>query len=234
MRSAGHEDVVDREVMGAGAPHAAHVPGVEQLRLGDRHEHVARLGRLALHPHLAVVDDLRVGGHPGGVSAAGAEALPSGDAIAARHHHRLGGRGRRVGHHRARRIDPDLARHLARHARGVGRVDRALVHAPAGARVGLAELLDHLGVGRQVDLAAADGAGHRHVKDAGVGQRLEQRPRQLALGLDLVGAGADLGRQLAGGFERRQFHRVLSSSSSSSPRGWRRGGRHSRTSSRRS
>ena len=75
MRSVGHEDVVHGEVMRARAAHAAHVPGVEQLGLGDRHEEVARLRQIALEPDLAVLDDLRVGRDPRGVAAAGAEAL---------------------------------------------------------------------------------------------------------------------------------------------------------------
>src|SRR5262249_1418272 len=41
------------------------------------------------------------------------------------------------------------------------------------------------------------------VIEAGVGQRLEERPRKLALCLDLVGGAADLGRELPRGLEQR-------------------------------
>src|SRR5438128_5702543 len=158
-----------------------------------------------------------MGGHPGGVAAPGAEALTvGGDAIAAGHDDRLPGGGGRVGDDGARRVDPDLPRGGPRHPRGVRRVDRALVDDPPGARVRLAELLDPLHVGRQVDLAAADGARHREVEQAGVGDRLEERARQLAEPVRLVGAGADLRRQLAGGLERRRRHLI-------SPHGWRPG-----------
>jgi hypothetical protein len=73
-----HEHVLHREVVRAGAAHPARVPGVEQLGLADRHEHVARLGRRHPPAHLTVLDDLRVRGHPRGVPAAGAEALAAG------------------------------------------------------------------------------------------------------------------------------------------------------------
>ena len=190
----------------AGAAHPARVPGVEQLRLGDRHEEVARLRQIALHPDLAVLDDLGVGRDPRGVAAAGAEPLAAGgtgDAIATRHHDRLRGRGRRVRHDGARHVDPDRARHRPRHPRRVGAEDGALIQAPAGARVGLADLLDHQDVGRQVDLAAADGARDRHVEQPGVRHRLEERARQLAPRLDLVGGGANLGHDLPCSVDQR-------------------------------
>jgi hypothetical protein len=41
------------------------------------------------------------------------------------------------------------------------------------------------------------------VEQPGVGHRLEERPRQLAPLLDLVGGGADLGYELACGVEAR-------------------------------
>ena len=204
------EDVVHREVVGAGAAHATHLPGVEDLGLGDRHEEVARLRLAPLEPGRAVVEDLGVGGDPGRVTAAGAEALAARHAIPAGHHDGGRGGGRRVGDDGARRVDPDRPGDVARHARRVRRVDRALVDAPAGAGVGLAQLLDHLDVGRQVELGAADRARHREMEHPGVGQRLEQRPRQLALGLGLVGAGLDLGRELPRGLERGGRHRARS------------------------
>ena len=104
---------------------------------------------------------------------------------------------------RARHVDPDLPCDFARHPRGVGSEDRALVEAPARARIGLADLLDHLDVRRQVDLAAADRAWDRHVEQASVRHRLEQRPRQLPLLLDLVGGGADLRDELPCGVQQR-------------------------------
>ena len=204
------EDVVHREVVGASAAHAAHLPGVEDLGLGDRHEEVARLRLAVLESGRAVLEDLGVGGDPGRMPAAGAEALTTGHAIPARHDDRRRGGGRRVGHDGARRVDPDRPGDVTRHARRVRRVDRALVDAPAGAGVGLAQLLDHLDVARQVELGTADRPRHREMEHAGVGQRLEQRSRQLARGLRLVGAGLDLGRELPRGLERGGGHRARS------------------------
>jgi hypothetical protein len=88
-------------------------------------------------------------------------------------------------------------------ARRVRRIDRALVDRPRGARVRLAQLLEDLDIGRQVELAAAERARDGHVVEPGIGQRFEERARQLALGLDLVGGGSDLGGQLAGGIQQR-------------------------------
>ena len=59
-----------------------------------------------------------------------------------------------------------------------GIIDRAMTEAG----IGFAQLLDHLDVSRIVDLAAADGAGDRHVEQAGVGNRFEERAGQLAVG----------------------------------------------------
>jgi hypothetical protein len=42
------------------------------------------------------------------------------------------------------------------------------------------------------------------VEQPGVGERLEQRPGQLALGVDLVRARADLGNQLVDSLEQRR------------------------------
>ena len=64
------------------------------------------------------------------------------------------------------------------HARRVGCEDRPLVHYPGCGRIRLPQLLDHLDVRRQVDLAAADGVRDRHVKEPGVGNGLEARARQ--------------------------------------------------------
>ena len=72
----GHEDIMDGEVVRPRAAQAPDVPGVEQLGLGDRHEQVARLRLPVLQPSgMAILDDLGVRGHPGGMPAAGAEAL---------------------------------------------------------------------------------------------------------------------------------------------------------------
>ncbi len=190
-------------MVGAGAPHAAHLPGVEQLGLGHRHEHVARLRLALVEPHLAVLDDLRMRGDPRGIPAAGAEALAPGDPVAARYDDGLGVGLRRVGDHGARLVDPDRAGDVAGHPGRVGGEDRALVDHPAGAGVGLADLLDHLDVGRQVDLAAAHGTGKGQVEQAGVGHRVEERLCCVRLHVDVVGVRTDHGRELPGGFERR-------------------------------
>src|SRR5206468_1796324 len=106
---------------------------------------------------LAVLGDLGMGRDPGGVAAARAEPLAAGDPVAARHHDRLCSGRWRIRHHGARHVDPDLTRDLTGHPRGVRPEDRALVEAPTGARIGLADFFDHLDVGWQVDLAAAYG-----------------------------------------------------------------------------
>src|SRR5438034_4789026 len=200
----GHEDVVHGEVVSPGAAHSAHVPGVGKLGFGDRDEEVAPL-RLSvrLQSEPAVLDDLSVRGHPRGMPATRAEALAAGDPVAARDDDRRGARGRTVSDDAARRVDPDRASDVARHSCRVGCEDGALVDRPGGARVRLAELLDHLDVGRQVELGAAEGAWQRQVEQPGVRQRLEERPRELPCGLDLVGAGPDLRSQLLCGVERR-------------------------------
>src|SRR5436309_12543328 len=200
----GHEDIVHGEVVSPGAAHAAHVPGVGKLGFGDRDEEVAPL-RLSVHlqSEPAVLDDLSVRGHPRGMPATGAEALAAGDPVAARDADRRSARGRTVGDDAARRVDPDRASDVARHSCRVGREDGALVDRPGGARVRLAELLDHLDVGRQVELGAPEGAWQRQVEQPGGRQRLEERPRELPCGLDLVGAGPDLRSQLLCGVERR-------------------------------
>ena len=163
----GHEDVLHGEVVGPRAPHAVHAPGVEQLGVGSRHEHVTRL-------RLTLVES------------------------------RLAARERRVRHDAARRVDPDHARDVARHPRRVGREDRALVDDPGGAGVRFPQLFDHLDVGRQVELRAAQGARERQAEQAGVGERLEERARELTRRVGLLGAGPDLGDQLPGGVERRR------------------------------
>src|SRR5262249_61805403 len=99
--------------MRARAAHAAGVPGVEQLGLGDRHEHVARLGRLAFHADLTVLEDLRVRRDLRRVPAAGAEALAArraGDAIAAGHHDRLARPRRPLAHYAAPALRADQSR----------------------------------------------------------------------------------------------------------------------------
>ncbi len=169
------------------------MPGIEQLGLGRRHEQVALFGLTIFKSGLAVLEDMGARRQPGGVPATRAEALAAADPIAARHHDRLGRWHRRVRDDAARRVDPDQASDVARHSRRVGREDRALIDDPAGAGVGFAELLEHLDVGRQVDLRAAQSARQRQLEQAGVGQRLEQRPRQLPVGLDLIGEDRIIG-----------------------------------------
>src|SRR2546429_1404546 len=200
----GHEDVVHGEVVSPGSAHAATGPGVGRLGFGDGDEEVAPLGlSVRLQSEPAVLDDLSVRGHPRGMPAPRAEALAAGDPVAARDDDRRGARGRTVGDDAARRVDPDRASDVARHSCRVGREDGALVDRPGRARVRLAELLDHLDVGRQVERGAPEGARQREVEQPGVRQRLEERPRELACGLDLIGAGPDLRSQLLCGVERR-------------------------------
>ena len=185
------------------AAHAPDMPCVEQLGLAPP----ARTGRVApVAPscslRLAVLEDLRARREPGGMPATGAEPLAARNAVPARHHDCLSCRKRRVRDDAARRIDPDQASDVARHPGCVGRENRALIDDPAGARVGFTDFLEHLDVGRQIDLRAAQGARQRQLEQARIGQRFEERSRQLPVGLDLIGGGSDHRRQLSCGVER--------------------------------
>src|SRR4030095_5200195 len=131
------------------------------------------------------------------------ESLAAGDAVPARHHDCLSCRKRRVRDDAARRIDPDQASDVTRHPCSIGRENRALIDDPAGASVGFADLLEHLDIGRQIDLRAAEGAWKRQLEQAGVGQRFEERARQLSIRLDLISAVSDHGGELSCGVERR-------------------------------
>ena len=67
---------MDGEVMCPRAAQAPDVPGIEQLSLGDRHEYIAGLRLPVLQPSgVAILNDLGVRCHPGGMPAARAEAL---------------------------------------------------------------------------------------------------------------------------------------------------------------
>ena len=187
-----------------GAAQAAYVPGIEQFHVVGRDEQVTRFRLAAFQlPGLAVLDNEGVRGHPGGVLAAGTEALVAGHAVSTGYHDCLCRRRRRVGDDAARRVDPDRARHLTRHAGRKGRKDATLVDNPAGAGVGLAEFFDDLDVSRQVEFRAPQGARQGHVEQPGVRQCLEERARQLPVGVDLVGAGANFRGHFAGGIEQR-------------------------------
>ena len=189
-----HEGTVHDEVVRSGAAHAANLPGIQHLHLGRRHE------QKLLHA-LAVLRHPRPGGKPGCVPGTRAEAVAAGDPVPARLRHHLGRGHGGVGHNAMRCVGPDRPGHLPGHARPVGGEDRALVDDPRGAGIGLAQLLQHLDVGRQIDLDASQGPRQPELEQAGVGHFLEQRPRQLAVRLDLVGAGSDPGRQGLGGLQ---------------------------------
>ncbi len=135
--------------------------------------------------------------------AAGAEALFASDPEATRDYHRLRTRARRIGHDAARRVDPDQARHIAWHACRIGRKDATLIDHPGGTGIRLAEFLDHLNIGGQVNFGTAQGAWQCQMEQPGVRQRLEERTREFPRGLDLIGAGTDLGHELLYNVERR-------------------------------
>ena len=69
-----------------------------------------------------------------------------------------------------------------------------------GAGVGFAELLHHAHEGRVIDFAPADDFGDRHLKETGIGDRLENGARELASPLDLVGVRANERGERAGSF----------------------------------
>ena len=166
-----YEDLMHGEVVRPRAAHAADVPGIQALGLGDRHEQVARLRFPGVQSSgIAVLDDLGVRCHPGGMPAARAEALAARDPVPTRDDDCLCRRGGGVGHHTTWRVDPDRPCELVRHARGVGRKDAALVDHPGGAGICFPELLDHLNIGGQVDLGTAQGAWKRHMEHPGVCQ----------------------------------------------------------------
>src|SRR5262249_23966915 len=157
----GHEDVVYGEMVSPCAAHTPDMPGVEQFGLGRRHEQVELFRLAVLEPGLAVLKDLGASREPCGVSAARAESLPARNAVPAWYHDCLSCGKRRVRGAAAGRIDPDQASDVTRHPRRVGREDRALIDDPAGAGVGFPDLLEHLNIGRQIDLRAAQGTGKR-------------------------------------------------------------------------
>ena len=132
-----------------------------------------------------------------------AEALAAGDPVTAGNHNSLGRCHRSIGDDAVRRVDPDRASDIARHLRGVGCEDRALIDEPAGARVRFAELFQHLHVGRQVDLGAADGTRNQQFEKTGGRQRLKKQPWQLPILLGLIGAGSDGRGHLLRGVKRR-------------------------------
>ncbi|MNC86428.1 hypothetical protein D3C83_20900 [compost metagenome] len=134
--------------------------------------------------------------------ATGAESLPAGYAVAARHDDGLRGRGGAVRYHAAWRVDPDRARDLRGHARGIRCVGRALIHDPRGARIGLPEFLHDADIGRVIDFRSADRARRGKMEQAGVGERLEERLRQFAVRVDRVRVRANERCERAGGFER--------------------------------
>ena len=190
-----HEDVMHGEVVRTRAAQAPDMPGVKPLGFTDRHEQVARL-RLAIvqQPGMAILDDLGVRGHPGGMPAARAETLAARDSVPAWHHDRLSGRGRGVGHHAARRIDPDRARHLVWHPGRIGGKDAALVDHPGGAGVCFAEFLDHLNIRRQVESQGSPGSVAVRDETCPASARASKRGRGSSrVGLDLLSVGVDLG-----------------------------------------
>src|SRR6266536_708777 len=109
----------------------------------------------------------------------------------------------RVRAHATRRFDPDQAGDLSEHAGRVGREDTPLVDAPGRAGIGPSELLDHLDVGRQIELAAAQRARNQQPEQSGVGQRLEEPSWQLTRLFDLLSIRADQGSQFPSYLERR-------------------------------
>ena len=72
LSSPGTNTSPHRKMVRPGAAQAAHLPGVEELRLSHRNEQVARLRLPVFQPaRLAVLDDEGVRRHPRGVPAAG-------------------------------------------------------------------------------------------------------------------------------------------------------------------
>src|SRR4029434_5343410 len=136
-------------------------PGVKQLGLRCRHEQVELLGLTVLQPELSVLEDLRARREPGGMPAARTESLASGDPVSARHYDCLSCRKRCVRDDAAWRVDPDQTSDVTRHARSIGREDRALINDPAGAGIGFPDLLKYLHIGRQVDFRATQGMRQR-------------------------------------------------------------------------
>ena len=84
----GHEDVLDHDVVGAGAGQADHVPDVvDRVVLARHHE------RLEVDDLAVVVEDEAAEQHPAAVVAAGGEAPLAGQRVAALGELRLAGRG---------------------------------------------------------------------------------------------------------------------------------------------
>src|SRR5882672_5798394 len=169
------------------------MPGIKSLGLADRYEQVARLRLTVLQQSgTAVLDDLSMRGHPGGMSAACAETLLTRDPEPAWDHDRFRGRGRGVGDNTARRVDPDGACNLGRHPGRVGGKDAALIDDPGGAGVCLPEFLDHLNIRRQVKFRAAQSTWQCEMKHARIRQGFEKGAGEFPRGLNLLSVEADL------------------------------------------
>ena len=169
--------------MRAGAAHAARVPRVEELGLrapasGDSALRACRpccrTSPFSMISACAAIHDACRQPVLKGWSAR--------DAIAARHHDRLRARPRRVRHHAARRVDPDRARDVlapcglrkCRRSRPGSRAQPVLASAFPSSSITCTKV-------RIIDLAAADVARHGEMEQAGVGDRFEDRARQLAI-----------------------------------------------------
>lgn len=61
-------------------------------------------------------------------------------------------------------------------------------------------ILDGHQQGGKIEFGSADGAWHRKMKHAGVSERVEERPWQLAGRVNFVGARANQRRELPGDF----------------------------------
>ncbi len=200
-----HAVVRDLELIARRAAKPHDVPDIRHLRVGEGDQHGPD-HRTAVRPlarRAVALDHGRVAAEPGGMPHPAREGPLAGDAemIPLVHGRRLARRA--PGEHGMRILAPDLVSDLGRHVGGGHGAAVALSQAPGGAGVGRAEDRDDPEIGRQVQLVAAQGAGDQHVEEAGVGQRLEERPQQAAVGLDLLGVGADARRELSRLVEQR-------------------------------
>ena len=203
------EDVLHLEVVASGRPEAAGVPGVVPDRRGLGEDHVPDHHLAAFAPQaLSVfVGEHRESGEPGRVGEAARERPAAGHAIAVRHAARERRRRRAVRNDRARAV-PDPLRRPPVDERGGGHEHRALVHAPAGARVGVAERLDHREIVGLGELPPTERARDEHVEQARVGEGERDLRGELALLVHVGRLALDQRNEGAGRLDRRPLAEI--------------------------
>ncbi len=192
-----HEDIGRAEVVAAGAAHAAHVPGVVDLKLAHGHAHVDDLRPPRGHARLAVFHDETARPHPFAMRDAAGERPPSGDLHAAIHANSCAG-----GEHLLRAP-------LAHVARG-GAVGGGDHGAPPGRAVRARDGLDRLHQVRGFGLAAADTPRRAESENPRFAHRVHEVARHATALLDLLASPPNGWKQFPDAFQDAiAVHRCL-------------------------